>query len=113
MVAKKKIFFGIQTIICFLGLAFQIKEVSETYFQFTTDTKVSISIHIIIDPPSLSVCFWLGDIVQNDTIAKLLKVKQNKLTLNMVDNLTIANFFDLSPRVDKVIKNKFTKNSSK
>ena len=110
MSIKRKIFTISSLLICSIGLIIQINEVSNNYFKFVTESKVSIVFHEFIYTPSLSACFSVSDIIKRDQIKEKLNIDLIKPVTDtdwekyreQSENFTIATLFEFTPTTDEV-----------
>lgn len=98
-------------VICLIGLATQINEVSNKYFAYTTETKISINNHYVISAPQLSACFRVADILKRDLIKKELGIDLIQRPISaadwikytqQVDKFTVRQLLEFTPRVEEV-----------
>lgn len=110
MSIKRKVFTVTSLLICSIGLIIQINEVSNNYFKFVTESKVSIVFNELIYIPSLSACFSASDIIKRDQIKEKLNIDLIKPVKDVdweeyqekVENFTIKMLFQFTPTVDEV-----------
>lgn len=96
--------------ICFIGLIYQIFEISNNYLRFITDSKVSVATHLEISSPSLSACFQIADILKRDQIKDELKINLTNPATDaewieyddQISDYTIRMLFRFTPGVDEV-----------
>lgn len=98
-------------VICLIGLAIQINEVSKNYFAYTTESKLSINNHYIISAPQLSACFRVADILKRDLIKKEVGIDliQNPTSADdwirytqQIDKFTVSQLLEFTPGVEEV-----------
>lgn len=80
----------IVTILCLLGLVFQVYYISKQYFDYNTVTQVNIEVDEILSPPAVVVCFDLEAILkesQNNTARQIFSAAPSNLTI--IDHLGI------------------------
>lgn len=93
--------------ICITGLILQLIEVSNKYFRYSTDTKVTISKHRIIHRPYISVCFREYEILNIDFMenmfgsTKIDYIKDSSWS-RMRGNITIKELFGHTPGASQV-----------
>lgn len=110
MLTWYKVYYVSSLTICMIGLVVQINEVSNTYFNFETESKLSIVIHEKIRMLAISACFRKYDILDYTRIKERLKINLKKHADNtnwdtfwkMTANLTIANYLEFTPNLDQV-----------
>ena len=98
-------------VICLIGLAAQINEVSDKYFAYTTETKLSINNHYVINAPQLSACFRVADILKRDLIKKELGIDLIQRPTSaadwirytqQIDKFTVRQLLEFTPGVEEV-----------
>ena len=106
---------SLSVIICSIGLFLQIKEVSDIYFRYSTQSKVVVLPHFTIRVPSLSACLRLADIIKLEEVNSDLKmdlVRPNMQIatwnrwVNKVSNLSIGDRLKYTPNVGEVLNSR-------
>lgn len=87
-------------ILCLLGCSYQVTDISNRFFKYSTNTNIKLLLDNFVASPSVSICF---NIIQN--MRKFLEenfgknISRNTMnikTMEVFDNLTIADIFDHS-----------------
>lgn len=100
-------------VFCSIGITFHVNQVIVQYFKYETESKVSITTHNSINPPMLSACFRAFNILKLNEIKKDLGIdlmnptKQIHETMyarftNEIENFTVENFLDYTPKTNEV-----------
>ena len=99
-------------LICSIGLFLQIKEVSDGYFRYPTQSKVIVLPHFGVLVPSASICLRVADIIKVEETNADLKtdifhpkeeLKDWKKWTAKSTNLTLGNRLKYTPKVDEVL----------
>lgn len=87
--------------LCITGCTVQIVKLSREYFKYKTLTKISMAFPDQIEPPSLSVCYRLGDIVDGKKAENFVKMSsglsKNERQAHYYANLTLKQIFEVVP----------------
>ena len=89
-------------LICLCGCVYQIQKISYNYFQYRTDTTVSVQMDDTIDDPKLTVCFNLLGMIQNgDSLVGQTPDGSKSIKL---EELTVEEAFNRTPSFEQLIK---------
>ena len=96
-------------LICALGCFWQIKSVTDTFFNYAITTQVRVELPPELQLPALSVCFRSVDIFDFDRFAKVRSVvageagATNDSQNDMHDQVTIADAFKFTPSNNQIV----------
>lgn len=94
--------------LCLIGCSYQVVDISERYFSYSTHGIVSVDVVDGIHLPSVSVCWSLEDV-----LTTTMNMKENqtnrwevlKRKFKLLKRYTIADIFKATPSVDQVFSN--------
>ena len=100
------------TVVCAVGLLFQVNEVSVHYFAYETQSRVSAAPHYSLKLPSLSACFRINDVVDLNRIKEEFKInvfdsngKRNWTKMDAIRSIVpLKNILQMAPAVGEIFR---------
>lgn len=97
------------SLICAIGLTYQIIDVCERYFTYGTVSRIIMQLPLNIDMPGASVCFRIEKILNRDDIFKNRKIRVPEAKKNWtayyleMNKLSVAEIFEYTPQTKNVL----------
>lgn len=112
----RKVYFLLTYLVCSVGLIVQVNQVSQTYFEYATRTRVNLFPHFDIRVPSLSACFRVADVIRIDDIKREKGLSIENISLagvhqdpwhsyyESVKDLSVADIFEYTPDEGTILR---------
>lgn len=102
------------TVICCIGLLYQVTEVTKSYLSYRIRRIISRDFPTFLDPPAISLCFDLSVVIPIEVFksitSKHRETASSEYWGNFYDFLKVTpikELFKLSPKVNETLKNSF------
>lgn len=94
-------------LLCVAGLLLQATQLTNDYLRYETASKIHVEFSEFIDPPLISVCTLVGEIidVENAVKSKLKFDHVWQFHADVFNNITLRQMFEMTPTADDVLIN--------